>query len=246
MGPAESLNAEGFAYLLELGAEITDEEGDRLAPVAMVLETYSRNPGGKHAILELMGKRGIALPNTAAMAVHRGRVDLLEEHLRRDAGLLRRTFGHEEVYPREVGCHADDSLALHGTPLAGGTLLHLCVDNDEWEIAQWLIARGADVNAKAAVDAEGFGGHTALFGCVVSQAYRVGLQRDDGFARLLLDHGAEPNVRASMRKRLRFVADETMHEYREVTPLGWGERFHEQEWVNREAMRLIRERGGQV
>ncbi|HWN41905.1 MAG TPA: ankyrin repeat domain-containing protein, partial [Thermoanaerobaculia bacterium] len=87
-----------------------------------------------------------------------------------------------------------------------------------------------------------FGGHTALFGCVVSQPFRVGLQQDDGFARLLLDHGADPNARASLRKRLRFVEDETMHEYRDVTPLAWGERFHDRAWVNESAMRLIAER----
>jgi hypothetical protein len=43
---------------------------------------------------------------------------------------------------------------------------------------------------------------------------------------------------------LRFVKDEQMREYRDVTPLTWGERFQEQEWVNRAAMRLISERGG--
>jgi hypothetical protein len=56
----------------------------------------------------------------------------------------------------------------------------------------------------------------------------VGLRRDDAVARLLLDHGADPNVRASLRKRLRFVADESTHEYRDVTPLEWGEGFHDQ------------------
>ena len=117
--------------------------------------------------------------------------------------------------------------------------------NDEVEIARWLLARGAGVNSKAEVDAEGVGGHTALFGCVVSQTFRTGLRRDDGFARLLLDHGADPNACASLRKRLRFVADETMHEYHGVTPLAWGERFHDQAWVNRAVMRLIAERGGQ-
>ena len=177
------------------------------------------------------------------MAVHRGRIDLLAELLRRDPGLLARTFSHEEIYPPELGCHADPSLALHGTPLAGTTLLHLCVDNDEIEMARWLIEQGADVNAKAEIDADGFGGHTALFGCVVSQPYRVGLRRDDGFARLLLDHGADPNVRASLRKRLRFVADESMHEYRDVTPLEWGQRFHDQDWVSRSVMRRIAGRG---
>jgi ankyrin repeat protein len=100
------------------------------------------------------------------------------------------------------------------------------------------------VNAKAEIDADGFGGHTALFGCVVSQAFRCGRQRDAELARLLLDHGADPNARAHLRKRLRFVADESTHEYRDVTPLSWGDRFHDQDWVNREAMRVIGERGG--
>ena len=178
------------------------------------------------------------------MAVHRGRIDLLDAHLARDPHLLTRTFSHEEIYPPEVGCSTDHSLGLHGTPLAGTTLLHLCVDFDEIEIARWLITRGMNVNAKAEVDSDGFGGHTALFGCVVSQPYRCRLQQDAAFARLLLDHGADPNARASLRKRLRFVRDDSMHEYREVTPLAWGESFHDQDWVNRAAMRLIVERGG--
>ena len=73
---------------------------------------------------------------------------------------------------------------------------------------------------------------------------RVGLCADDAFARLLLDHGADPNVRASLRKRLRFVPDESTHEYHAVTPLAWGRSFHDQAWVNRPALRLIEERGG--
>jgi ankyrin repeat protein len=244
MGPAETLNGAGLAFLLDLGAPISDEHGDRLAPVALVLQTYSRNPRGKHQCLELLAEHGIELPDTAPMAVHRGRLDLLEEHRRRDPGMLTRTFSHEEIYPPALGCHADHSLALHGTPLAGTTLLHLCVDNDEIELARWLLDRGADVDAKAEIDSDGFGGHTALFACVVSQAYRCRLQHDGAFARLLLDHGADPNARASLRKRLRFVNDESMHEYRDVTPVAWGERFHGREWVNEVAMRLIAERGG--
>jgi ankyrin repeat protein len=244
MGPAESLNGAGLAFLLDLGAPISDQYGDPFAPIALVLQTYARNPRGKHECLELFAERGIELPDTPPMAVHRGRIELLEKHLQRDSGLLMRRFSHQDIYPPQLGCHADESLALHGTPLAGTTLLHLCVDNDEIEIARWLIERGADVNATAAIDAEGFGGHTALFGCVVSQAYRCGRQQDGAFARLLLDHGADPNVRASLRKRLRFVRDESMREYRDVTPLAWGERFHDQAWVSKPAMRLIADRGG--
>jgi ankyrin repeat protein len=239
---AENQNGAHIAVLLGLGATISDAHGDQLAPVALVLETYARNPKGKHQCLELFAQHGIHLPDTPPMAVHRGRIDLLEDHLRRDPKLLYRTFTHQEIWPPELGCHSEESEALHTTPLAGATLLHLCVDNDEMEIARWLIARGMDVNAKAVVDADGFGGHTALFGCVVAQPLR--LRSHDDFARLLLDHGADPNVRASLRKRMRFVGDEALHEFRDVTPLTWGQRFHEQDFVSRPALQLIAERGG--
>ena len=242
MGPCETLNVEGLVFLLELGASVSDEHGNRLAPVAMLLQGYGRNPTGKHQCLEVLARHGIDLPDTPPMALHRGRIDLLEAHLRRDADLLSRTFSHEEIYPPEVGCDEDHSLALHGTPLAGATLLHMVVDYDEPEIARWLLARGADVNVRAAVDTDGFGGHTPLFGCVVTQPPR--LRRTDEFARLLLDAGANPNARASLRKQLRFVADESMHEYRDVTPLAWGQRFHDQDFVSRAAMKAIAARGG--
>jgi hypothetical protein len=247
MGPAETQNADGMAYLLDLGAEISDGDGDRLAPVAMLLETYCRNPRGKHRCLELFAANGVPFPDTPTMALHRGRVDLLAELLHRDPGLLSRTFTHREIYPPELGCHEDESLAIHGTPLGGATLLHMCVDFDEIDIARWLIERGMDVNARAAVDADGCGGHTALFGCVVSTAHLPQKHRrlvDAPFARLLLDHGADPNARASLKKRLRGGGDETLHEYRDVSPLSWGERFHDQGWVSRPAMQLIEERGG--
>lgn len=244
MGPCETQCGPGLAYLLDLGAELSDEHGNALAPVALVLQTYCRDPEGKHQCLELFARHGIRLPDTPPVALHRGRIDLLETHLRRDPQLLSRTFAHQDIYPSQLGCAADESLALHGTPLAGASLLHMCVDYDELEIARWLIDCGMDVNIRADTDAHGFGGHTPLFGCVVSQPYRVGLRRDDAFARLLLDHGADPNVCASLRKRLRFVADESMHEYHEVTALEWGQQFHDQSWVNQPAMRLIAERSG--
>lgn len=243
MGPAETQSGGGMAYLLEeAGAEIRDGSGDRLAPVALVLQTYCRNPEGKHRCLELFAEHGITLPDTPPMAVHRGRVDLLERHAALDPDLFSRTFSHREIYPPELGCDEDETLALHGTPVAGGTLLHLAVDNDEIELIEWMLDRGAEPNAPAAVDEDGFGGHTALYGTVVSQPHRVGLRRDDRLARMLLDRGARPDVRASLRKRLRFVEDESWHEYRDVTPLEWGERFHDPTWVNRAAMAAIRER----
>ena len=241
MGPAETQNPEGMAYLLELGAEICDGNGDRLAPVAMVLETYCRNTAGKHRCLELFASRSIKLPDTPIMALHRGRIDLLDEHLRLDPTLLRRTFSLREIYPREAGCHEDVSLGLHATPLDGTTLLHMCIDFDEFEIAKWLIERGADVNAKADVNAGEFGGHTPLFCCVVRQGSHRGTAR---FAELLLDNGADPNIPASLQKKLIGAHDETLRTYRDVTPLEWGRQFHDRSFVDNASMWVIAARGG--
>jgi len=193
-------------------------------------------------------QHGLELPDTPTMALHRGRIDLLEQHLRRDPALLRRTFTHEEIYPPELGCH-DEVLATHGTPLAGATLLHMCVDYDEIEIARWLFERCMDVNARATVDADGFGGHTALFATVVSQPNFWMNYGKKGQAapvtQLLLDRGADPNARASLRKQLHpGYGPDTLHEYRDVTPLSWGQRFHNKLFVSEPAMRLIAERGG--
>jgi hypothetical protein len=248
-GPAYTLSDEGTALLLALGARVMDDDGRRLAPVDVVLETDSRKPAAKHAILQMYVAHGVELPDTAPIAVHRGRIDLLERHLERDPGLLRRQFTHEEIYPPELGCH-DEVLATHGTPLAGATLLHMCMDYGELEIARWLLDRGMPVDAPAAVDADGFGGHTALFATVVSQMnfwmnYREAGPFEAPFAQLLLDRGADPSARASLRKQLHpGYGPDTLHEYRDVTALSWGERFHNKLFVSAPAMRLIEERRG--
>jgi ankyrin repeat protein len=246
--PAYTLSADGTALVLELGAPVVDEQGKRLAPVDVVLESDSRKPAAKHAILEMYVQHGLKLPDTPTMALHRGRIDLLEEHLRRDPELLRRTFRFDEIYPPELGCH-DELQATHGTPLAGATLLHMAVDYDEMEIARWLLDRGMNVDTRAAIDAAGFGGHTALFATVVSQPNfwmnRSGEPPTAPCTELLLERGADPNARASLRKQLHpGYGDEPMREYRDVTPLSWGERFTRKEFVNAAAMRLIAERGG--
>src|SRR5262249_5911623 len=121
MGPCETQNPEGLRFLLDRGAQIADEAGNRLAPDELVLGTYCRNPPGRPACVELLAQHGIDVPDTPTMALHRGRIDLLAAHLRRDPALLVRTFAHGEIYPPALGCHADESRELHATPLAGTT-----------------------------------------------------------------------------------------------------------------------------
>lgn len=248
-GPAYTLSVEGTQVLLALGCRVTDADGHRTAPVDVVLQTDSRRPSAKHAILALYEQHGVVFPDTPPMALHRGRLDLLEAHLQKDPGLLSRTFSHREIYPSEMGC-LDPIDATVGTPLGGTTLLHMCVDYDELEIARWLLDRGMSPDVRAAVGASGFGGYTPLFCTVVSQPnFWMNYQRRGPFVapmtELLLAHGADPNVRASLWKSLHpGHGDPTRHEYRDVTALSWGRRFHAPVFVSEPAMALIEAAGG--
>lgn len=244
-GAAYTLNAAGTEFLLDMGAPVLDESGKSIAPIDTVLETDSRNPPAKHAILAMYVDRGVKLPDTPIMALHRGRIDLLASHLQRDPGLLRRTFRETEILPPELGCHGE---YFPRTSLEGATLLHVCVEFDELEIAEWLLANGMAVDAKAAVDGSGIGGHTALFSAVVCYAnfwgnYRGGLT-DSPFARLLLKHGANPNAIASLREVLKEENSVTTREFRELTPIGWGKNFKNKIVVSEPAMQLIAAAGG--
>lgn len=234
MGTCETLNAAGFNLLAELGAPLTDAHGDRLAPLALVLETYGRNPAGKHAILESLVRHGYDLPDTPMMALHRGSIARLEEHIRRDSDLLSHRFTLREIYPRELGCGREEGSGMHWTPIDGTTLLHLAIDFEEREIFEWLLARGADINARASVDGEGFGGQTPLFHTVVCHP-----GGEATFAGALLRRRADTDARASLRKFLDWCEQPRWHEARNVTAAEWGRGFPEQKWVNSAALRLL-------
>jgi hypothetical protein len=234
MGCCETLKLSGFKFLLELGAPLTSEHGDRLAPVALVLETYVRNPAGKHVILDLFAQHGHEFPDTPMMAFHRGDVARLDKFLREDPQLLRRRFALREIYPTACGCDSDRRPGMHWTPIDGTTLVHLAIDFREREIFDWLLANRADVNARASIDAGGFGGHTPLFNTMV-----WGPGRDTIFVTALLERGADRFARADLRKFLDWCEKPRWHEARNVTPAEWADSFPERGWVNTAARELL-------
>jgi hypothetical protein len=248
-GPAYTLSVEGTAVLLTLGARPVGPEGVDHNTMEHLLGTDSRNPLAKHRILEMYVEHGFEPPDTPVMALHRGRLDLLEAHLARDPDLLTRTFDITNVFPLAPACSREPYTA-QGTPVHGTTLLHLAAYFDELQTAEWLLDRGMDPNVRSAIDAEGFGGYTALFSTVVSQHnfwvnYGKGQPDEARFTHLLLDRGADPNVRASVRSRLEEGhGGGPLRDYRGVTPLGWGERYDAKIFVSRESLRLIEARGG--
>jgi hypothetical protein len=248
-GPAYTLSVEGTAVLFALGARCDGPEGVDRNTMEHLLGTDSRNPPAKHRILAMYVEHGFEPPDTPVMAFHRGRLDLLEAHLSRDPDLLARTFDIADVFPLAPAC-AREPYTAQGTPVHGTTLLHLAAYFDELEIAEWLLDQGMDPDARAAIDADGFGGYTALFSTAVSQHnfwvnYGKGQPDEARFTRLLLERGANVNVRASLRARLEEGhGGGPLRECRNVTALGWGEQYHARIFVSRESLRLIEARGG--
>src|SRR5262245_22193296 len=248
-GPAYTLSVEGTAVLIALGARVVGPEGVDHNTMEHLLGTDSRRPADKHRILEMYVEHGFEPPDTPVMALHRGRIDLLEAHLTSEPDLLTRTFDIADVFPLAPAC-AREPYTAQGTPVHGTTLLHIAAYFDELEIADWLLDRGMDPDARAATDGDGFGGYTALFSTVVSQHnfwvnYGKGQPDDARSTRLLLDRGADPNTRASIRQRLEEGhGGGPLREYRDVTPVTWGERYDAKIFVSRESLRLIEARGG--
>jgi hypothetical protein len=237
--PLELFAPQTLKYLIDHGADLK-AAAKYCCPIEMLTCIYMRRPKDKSACLEIVGAAGFSLPDTPVMALHRGRLDLLQQHLDRDTSLLERRFTYGEVFYKHDGAPGD---AYPATPVSGGTLLHLAIEFDDIDVARWLIERGADVNARATIDAVGVTGHTPLFHTVVNLAAGMGLY-DDSKARLLLDHGADPNARATFPQEAKFNNHAPTDPFHGVTPAGYARRYPDQRCVNAPALAAIAERGG--
>lgn len=239
-GPCECLAAESLKWLIAHGADFNAASANYGSCVEMLVCTYSREPAGKHDCLGVFADAGFAFPDTAPMAIHRGRIDLLSACVDRDPVLLHRHFAELEIFPAELGI--ERGRGLHGTPLDGVTLLHMAVEFHEEEIARWLIECGADVNERAAVDAEGFGGHTPLFHTTVTLPPRT-----DSLARLLISQGCDSAICTTLRKQLVDMGDpelERMYEFHNVTAVEYARQFQEPRFINEAAIVVVEGRAG--
>ena len=109
---------------------------------------------------------------------------------------------------------------------------------------------GADVNARSAVGASGFGGYTALFCTVVSQPnfwMNYG-KRGPFVAPFTSSCSSAAQIRTCARPSgsncIRGMGTRRGMNIADVTALSWGRRFHDQIFVSEPAMRLIEEAGG--
>lgn len=215
-------------------------KGGRLLPdnAGMILATNERNPGNKADCLRVMAEAGVEFLDTPPMALHLRDTRLLEAHLRRDSQMTSRLFSENDIFPPGYGIEIPNPYACV-TPLSGGvTLLHMAVEFCDVEMARWLLEQGADVNAPAGTDHEGYGGWTPLFHAMTS--LHVPRNFTDT-ADLLLEHGADPAVRASLRKPTPEGGEFT---WRDVTAAEYARKFVYPDLVNQDALRRVTEAGG--
>ncbi|MGE0464642.1 MAG: ankyrin repeat domain-containing protein [Vicinamibacterales bacterium] len=142
-------------------------------PVDWLLEMYTRSDRFP-ACVRLLLDRGAVLDDGALAPVLLDDGPALEHALRADRSLLDHRV----------------SLTSAFTPLVGATLLHVAAEYGHANAARVLVAEGADVNARAAVDEHGLGGHTPIFHTVNSHA-----NRSTPVMRMLLAAGASADIR---------------------------------------------------
>lgn len=184
--PCECMAPGLIRFLLSKGADpnrVAVQGGCKETPLQMALGTYGRSPRQAECIEALIAG-GARFEDNAVMDLHRNRLDALAIRMKTDPGLLSKHWPNVDY-----GATGERGL----TP-AGGTLLHIAAEFCLLDAAQWLIAHGANVNARAAVTDKGVGGQTPLFHAA-TQFGGVGA----AMVKLLLDHGADAKLRAKVR-----------------------------------------------
>jgi len=142
------------------------------APINLLIEMYLRSDRFPDC-LRLLLAHGATLDDPKLAPVLLNDPEALTAAVTKDPGLL--------THRTTVFCAF--------TPLSGASLLHVAAEYGHLEVARTLIALGAEVDARAAVDHCGFGGQTPLFHTVNSHD-----NRSEPIMRLLLDSGAKADI----------------------------------------------------
>jgi ankyrin repeat protein len=207
--PCETVEPLALQWLLERGADPNCADPQRKYPgtaLDYVIGTYARSEELGTCIDILRNAGGITKYNIpAVLNLLRNRLDLLVENLDAEPALFDRRFPELDF----------GSTAARRLKLRGGTLLHVAAEYGNVGAAKLLLDRGADVNARAALDPSGIGGQTPIFHAV-TQFGDWGVP----VAELLLDRGADLRIHVKLPGHY-----ERPEEFVECTPLGYALRF---------------------
>lgn len=160
-----------LAAALDHGIAATTPLDGKL-PAAWLLEMYTRSDR-LPACLRVLLDRGAVLADPRLLPV-----------LLNDAAGVAAAAAAEPAL-----LHHRTTMRSPFTPLDRATLLHVAAEFGHLDAAVALISAGAEVNARAGIDADGLGGHTPIFHTVNSYANRAA-----PVMRALLASGADPNL----------------------------------------------------
>jgi hypothetical protein len=145
-------SVEGIKECFENGVSPNDDfDGKPL--VYSLINMYSRGSLFKEC-MKVFVNYGLAFDDSVLLAVLTDDSSSLEKQLSFDKSLLFRRY----------------SLDCTFTPLYDVTLLHICAEYNHLETAKILVKYGADINAIAGADDNGFGGQTPVFHTVNQDA----------------------------------------------------------------------------
>lgn len=145
VGDIETHSVEGIEECFENGVDPNDFfRGEPL--IYELTSEYGRTPRFKECV-KAFADHGLKFDNKILLAV------LLDDAIWLDAQLKNN--------PQAV--HQKYSLRCAYTPLLQATLLHICAEFNHLSCAEVLVKFGADINAKAGTDENGFGGQTPIF-----------------------------------------------------------------------------------
>ena len=166
-------DARRLGSVLDAGLDPIAPVGGK-TPVTWLLEMYTRSDRFTECLRVLLD-RGAVVGDALLSAVLLDEPETLRAAAPVDGG---RALGQRVSLPSAF------------TPLEGANLLHVAAEFGHVRSAEVLLELGVPADARAAIDRDGLGGHTALFHTVNSNANRA-----VPVMHLLLDAGADPQLR---------------------------------------------------
>lgn len=162
-GVAENSDLQGMDYLqkIRIDFELHSVEGirdcfnngvdanaviDGRPLIDELINMYSRGPMFRECIRAFVD-HGMVFEDKALLAVLLDDAALLNEALETDPAALGKLYTYDCAF----------------TPLYKVSLLHICAEYNHTSCAKVLVGKGADINARAGTDGNGFGGQTPVF-----------------------------------------------------------------------------------